>query len=166
MSSSFTFRVASADTASNLIGMTILISAAVPSDPSNACYLTYDHAKRTIDLFSDNLSGVKSKSISSPAMLKNSQCAVGEGTVTSSGLNSIALTITLSFKNSFSGLKTVYLQTNRAAFNSAWLSVGNWTVNSGGSPTVSVVVSPGSASLVSNGTQQFVATVNGSTNTM
>jgi hypothetical protein len=97
--------------------------------------------------------------------LSNSQCSlnVGASTVSGSG-NNLTLNVVLTFTPAFAGTKSVYMAAiNSSNVFSGWAAKGTWTAPP--LTPVSVVVSPSSASLVSTGTQQFIATVSGSTNT-
>ncbi len=127
-SPNFTFTASDSSAQSNIVGMTMLITAGSPANLANACYLFYNRTTATIGLYGDDGVTLSTKGIGSAANLQNSQCAVGFTVMTTSG-NSVAFTINVVFKSpAFSGAKTVYLQALEPNTSSGWVSRGTWTV--------------------------------------
>jgi hypothetical protein len=80
-------------------------------------------------------------------VLKNSQCSVGATSVASAGLSEM-VTVALTFNDTFSGVKSVYMYGAEAAANTGWVQKGTYTVTTSGGPSA-VSVSPSSGSGVS-----------------
>jgi len=127
-SPNFTFTASDSATQSNIVGMTMLLTAGSPANLTNACYLFYNRSTATIGLYADDGVTLSTKGIGSAANLQNSQCAVGFTVMTTSG-NSVSFTINVVFKSpAFSGAKTVYLQALEPNTTSGWVARGTWTV--------------------------------------
>jgi hypothetical protein len=127
-SPNFTFTASDSSAQSNIVGMTMLITAGSPANLANACYLFYNRTTATIGLYGDDGVTLSTKGIGSPANLQNSQCAVGFTVMITSG-NSVLFTINVVFKSpAFSGPKTVYLQALEPNTSSGWVSRGTWIV--------------------------------------
>jgi hypothetical protein len=78
-SPNFTFTVSDSSTQSNIVGMSMLITAGAPTAQANACYLSYNRTNSTIGLYDDGGTTVTTKGIGSSTTLQNTQCAVGYG---------------------------------------------------------------------------------------
>jgi hypothetical protein len=127
-SPNFTFTASDSAAQSNIVGMTVLITAGSPANLTSACYLFYNRTAGTIGLYADDGVTLATKGIGSSANLQNSQCAVGFTVMVTSG-NSVMFTINVVFKSpAFNGPKTVYLQALEPNTNSGWVSRGVWTV--------------------------------------
>ncbi len=141
----FTFVFADSQSAANLSSAAILFATSVAYP--NACLVIYDKAQGTIQLQWDSAAGANAKLVSSPAILKNSQCTIGATTVVSSGLTT-TITIAITFQSAFAGLKSIYMYGADAGGtpNTGWVQAGTYNVNSA-APTPSVIsVTPSAAS--------------------
>jgi hypothetical protein len=135
----FTFVFSDSQSATNVTGMAVLFNTSV-SFP-NACYIVYDRNAGTVALLYDSAAGSSSKSLSSTAVLQNSQCAVGAASATIAGLSN-TLMVSITFKGSFSGPKNIYMYAAEPILNTGWVQRGTYTVAAGGAP-VALSVVPG-----------------------
>jgi hypothetical protein len=128
LSPNFTFTASDSSSQSNIVGMTMLLTAGSPANLTNACYLFYNRSAATIGLYADDGVTLSTKGTGSAANLQNSQCAVGFTVMITSG-NSVLFTINVVLKSpAFSGVKTIYLQALEPNTSSGWVSRGVWTV--------------------------------------
>lgn len=120
----FTASATTAVTPSNLTKMHLLITAAAGQ---NACWAVYDRTTATVGLYGDDATTLASKPLGSSANLQNSQCAIGYSAATTLG-NTVTWTVSILFKASFSGLKTVYLSAETPTVSAPFAARGSWTV--------------------------------------
>jgi hypothetical protein len=106
-SQTFTFVFSDNQSAANLIGMGMLFNTTSAS-VNNACYIVYDRNAGTVSLTWDSGAGADPKALSSPVVLKNSQCQVGAASAVVSGLSQI-ITVSVTFKAAFGGSKNIYM---------------------------------------------------------
>ena len=138
----FTFVFSDTQNATNLTGMAMLFTA--NASVTNACYIAYDRNRGTVALAWDSVLGSDSKPLSSTVVLKNSQCSVGAASAAFSGLSNI-VTVAVTFKGAFSGVKSIYMFAAEASSNTGWVQKGTYTVAAGGVPVAnSVIPSSGS----------------------
>jgi len=106
----------------------LLINAGLSG--SNACWVTYQKASNTLNLMNDAGNGWLGPIVAgSGNTLQNSQCVVnGIGSSGAGSGNSLALTVSLSFKPAFAGSKAVFLTADGGGLTSGWQSRGTWTV--------------------------------------
>ena len=142
-SQTFTFVFSDTQSASNLIGLAMLFNT-TSATVTNACDIVYDRNAGTVALVWDSAAGSDTKLVSSPVVLKNSQCQVGAVSSVASGLSQI-VTVALSFKGAFSGTKNIYMFASEAGQNTGWVQRGTYLVAAGGLPVANSVV-PGSGS--------------------
>jgi hypothetical protein len=102
----FTFVFSDSQSAANLSAAAILFAPSLSY--LDSCFVIYDRTQSTIQLEWDNLAGADSKPVSSSNSLQNSQCLIGATTVTSSALSN-TITMAITFKDTFSGLKNIYM---------------------------------------------------------
>ena len=133
----FTFVYSDTQSASNLAAMAILFNTSV-SFP-NSCYIVYDRIAGTVALLSDDALGSGSKPLNSTTVLQNSQCAVGSAIAITSG-NSQILTLTITFKGAFVGLKNIYMYASEGDQNTGWVLRGTYLVAAGGLPVADSVI--------------------------
>ena len=136
-SQTFTFVFSDTQNASNLTGMAMLFTG--NGTVTNACYIAYDRNQGTIALAWDSAQGSDSKPLSSALVLKNSQCSVGAASAAFSGLSDI-VTVAVTFKGIFTGVKTIYMFAAEASSNTGWVQKGTYTVAAGGVPVASSVI--------------------------
>ncbi len=149
----FTFVFADSQSAANLSSAAVLFATSVAYP--NACLVIYEKSQGSIQLQWDSAAGANAKLVSSPTILKNSQCSVGATTVVSSGLTT-TITIAITFQSAFAGLKNIYMYAADAGGtpNTGWVQAGAYTVNTATAPVPSVIsVTPTAAS---GTTQTFV----------
>src|SRR5205085_1521489 len=96
-SQNFTFTFSDSQSVSNITGVGVLFSTSSTA-LANSCYLQYDVASRQLSLFWDSVTGQDVRAASSATALQNSQCSVGQVTVTTAG-TSLTFTIGLTFKS-------------------------------------------------------------------
>jgi hypothetical protein len=135
----FQFVFADSQNPANLIATAIDFGSS-SSTLTNSCFIVYDAARATVQLEYDNLTGANSKSITSTAMISNSQCTVGASSATVSGL-SIILTLTISFNSTFNGLRNIYMfASDTSGASTGWVQNGTYTIATGGIPSADSVV--------------------------
>lgn len=90
--------------------------------------MIYDRNQGTIQLQWDNMAGADAKPINSTTTLQNSQCAIGATSLAVSALSN-TITIDVTFKNTFQGLKNIYMYgaDTDGTINSGWVQKGTWT---------------------------------------
>lgn len=106
---------------------------------TNACYLLIDRNAGTVALLWDSALGSDSRLINSTTGLQNSQCKLGTGSIAVSGLSQI-LTLNITFKGGFGGLKNIYLFGASGAANTGWVQRGTYFVAAGGLPQATSVL--------------------------
>ena len=136
-SQTFTFVFSDTQNASNLTGMAMLFTG--NASVTNACYIVYDPNRGTIGLAWDNVLGSDSKPLSSTVVLKNSQCSVGASSAAFSGLSDI-VTVAVTFKGAFSGVKSIYMYAADGSINTGWVQKGTYTAAAGGVPMANSAV--------------------------
>jgi hypothetical protein len=161
-----TFTLAYADSGGygNLASAQVNFSS--PLSGASACYVGYDQVGHWIVLLDDaGVSWTPSVVLGTAGgFARNSQCTVdaGASSYSSSG-NNLTVTLAITFTPSFAGTKTIWMNSgDKNGSGTAWLNEGSWTVAS----NVLVSVSPaGPVTLSQSQTQQFNASVSGTTNT-
>ncbi len=96
--------------------------AIVPSGPSSgAVYLVNDAG--------DAGGPYSAMTLPSGATIQNSQCTVSAigSTISGSG-NTLTVTLTIAFRNSFAGNKVAYLAVQDPSGNSGWQALGTWNI--------------------------------------
>ena len=151
----FTFVFSDTKGAQNLNAVAVLINTS--TNTNNACRILYHAPSGTISLLWDGSNGADSRPISATSTIYNSQCLVGQASVTPNG-NSLILTVHIQFFPVFNGTKNIYLMA-QASTNTGWVQRGTYGVLAGGIP-VAKSVSP-AASSGSGGTFTFVASDQG-----
>jgi hypothetical protein len=141
-SQTFTFVYSDTQNPLNITGMAMLFSTSLAT--TNQCSLAVDRNAGTISLLYDNGTGSSEKAISSPAVLQNSQCAIGATSITLSGLSNI-VTMAITFEAAFSGVKNIYMFASESGvITTGWVPMGTYTVAVGGvAVPVSVVPAAG-----------------------
>src|SRR6202011_4714539 len=105
-----------------------------------------DRTRGTMQLEWDNVTGADAQPVGSPIPLQNSQCVVGATSVTSSALTN-TITLAITFKSAFSGVKNIYMYGANAGgtVNTGWVREGAYAVSTIGAPVPSAdSVSPAS----------------------
>jgi hypothetical protein len=108
----------------------------------NSCYIVYDRNAASITLLSDDALGSGSKLLGSTTVLQNSQCAIGLVSASASGLSQI-VTIAVTFKGAFGGLKNIYMYASEGALNTGWVQRGTYFAAAGGIPVANSVIPSG-----------------------
>ena len=137
VSQTFTFVFSDTQSALNLTGMAMMFSAS--GSAQGACYIVYDANQGRVSLLWDSALGSDSKPLASPILLQNSQCVVGVASSGATGLSNI-VTLAVTFKPSFSGLKNIYMYAAEANSNTGWVIKGTYNIVAGGLPTADSVV--------------------------
>src|SRR6185312_15818592 len=94
------------------------------------CYLRYRPFTKQLFLANDAGTAFLGPIIPGTAgTLENSQCILN-GAASSAVVagNNLTLSVSVSFKPSFAGLKNIYLSAVANALNSGWTQVGTWTL--------------------------------------
>jgi hypothetical protein len=126
------------------------------SNGANACYLIFDRGSGNLLIVNDQ--GTTTSGSVTPGgsgTLSNSQCSVpaSSASVTISG-NTVTLTVTITFKYSFTGAKNIWANTtSTSGAAGTWQQIGTWTVPVQ-NPSNGITVSPSSGS---GSTQNFTA---------
>lgn len=152
-----TFQVQFSDTAgaSNLQQVYVFFSATLSSE-TNSCVMYYNPAANQLNLLNNNVSAWSTAVPGAQTALQNSQCSINMATSSASlSGNTLTLSIAMTFAQTYSGAKNVYLWgSDVSGANSGWQQLGTWTVPATDIPaTVSVTPSSGS------GTSQTFALV-------
>ncbi len=110
-----------------------------------ACHLRFDPAANTLAL--DNDAGTAwgtAAALGSAGILENTQCVVSPAMATAAvtGAN-LTLTVPVSFKAAYAGVKNVYMLTRNAGWSTGWQQRGTWTADTN---TVPLAVTPSSGS--------------------
>ena len=137
-SQTFTFVFSDTQNALNITGMAMLFSTSLTE--TNACSLAVDRNAGTISLLWDGGAGSDTITIGSSTVLQNSQCAIGTTSIVLSGLSNI-VTMAITFKGPFSGLKNIYMfASENGVITTGWQQMGTYTVAAGGVPVPGSVV--------------------------
>jgi hypothetical protein len=140
----YVMTVSDPPSAANLTSVAALITSGASTNTANACYVVYNRASATVNLYGDDGVSLSSKPLGSSANLQNSQCAVGGTSATVSG-NSVIFTLQVLYKSPFFGPKNLYLLGSEAgSVSSGFVNVGTWIVAFGVPTADSVSPSSGS----------------------
>jgi hypothetical protein len=125
-SQTFSFVFSDSQSAANLSAAAILFAPSLVYPDS--CFAIYDRNSGTIQLEWDNMAGADAKPVNSTSTLQNSQCTIGTTSLTTSGL-SITISIQITFKSAFTGLKNIYMYAavTDGTINTGWVQKGTWT---------------------------------------
>jgi hypothetical protein len=122
----YTVTVADPASAANISSVAVLVTSGAATNTVSSCWLVYNRASATVNLYGDDGVSLTSKGLGSSANLQNSQCAVGFTASTVSG-NSVLFTLQLLYKTSFFGPKNLYLLgSETGGVSSGWVNVGSW----------------------------------------
>ncbi len=116
----------------------IWFAESLTGSPAHSCMLRYERATNTLYLLADSASAWQPGLLGAAGTLQNSQCAidlsVSSTTVTA---GTLALTLPITFKPDFAGIKNVYLfAAGTGGTATGWLDRGDWTVPATPPPTV------------------------------
>lgn len=129
-SQNFTFAFTDPAGASDIA--TELIAFGTSTGMAGTCSLSLARATGQISLYDDAGTPGSPVTLGSAATLQNNQCAldVGASSANASG-NNHNLTLAMTFKNSYAGVKTIYASaiTNGSVI-SGWQTLGAWTIPS------------------------------------
>ena len=127
-SQTFTFVFSDSQSATNLAAAAMLFASSLSAP--NSCFVVYDRNRGTIQLEWDDVMGNENAPVGSSTSLQNSQCVIG---ATSVAATAFATTITLdvTFKNAFTGLKNIYMYgaDGDGSINTGWVQKGTWITN-------------------------------------
>jgi predicted chitinase len=160
MTQTFAFTASSVNGYHDVANMTAVINGSL--NGVNACYFQYYQGSNSVSLANDGASSATAGTIGTATTLSNSQCQInlGASSVAGSG-NSLTVSLNITFKAAFLGVKNIYMTaTNAAGLSSSWLSMGTWTIPGANQPPANVSVSPSSGS----GTTQTFAFTESSAN--
>ncbi|MBZ5636355.1 MAG: hypothetical protein LAO55_24780 [Acidobacteriia bacterium] len=123
----FTFVFSDSQSSANLAAAAMLFAPGLVAE--NSCYVVYDGNRGTIQLEWDSVMGNAIKPVGSSTVLQNSQCSIGATSVTVSAL-STAISLDVTFKNSFAGLKNIYMYgaDGDGSINTGWVQKGTYTI--------------------------------------
>jgi len=123
----FTFLFSDSQNAANISTAAILFASSLAFP--NSCLVMYDRNRKSIQLEWDNASGADEMPVGSSSTLQNGQCLVGATSVTNSAL-SITITLAITFKDTFTGLKNIYMYAadTDGTINTGWVGTGTWTL--------------------------------------
>jgi hypothetical protein len=124
---SFTFVFSDSQSSTNLAAAAMLFASVLA--PQNACFVVYDRNRGTFQLESDDVTGNESKIVGSTTTLQNSQCIIRTTSVTATAL-STTITLDVTFKNAFTGLKNIYMYgaDGDGSINTGWIQKGSWNL--------------------------------------
>lgn len=139
----FTFVYGDTVDASSLTAVAFMFNSSLTF--SNACWAVIDRTQNTLALIADSGSGSNSVPLGSSNVVQNSQCVIAGGATTAISGQSLILTVTVTFKGSFSGLKNIYMYASAGSLNTGWVQEGTYSAANGGVPLATSAV-PGSGS--------------------
>jgi cyclophilin family peptidyl-prolyl cis-trans isomerase/sugar lactone lactonase YvrE len=122
--------------------------------PVNTCHGFYDRATNGLYLYNDALTGLLGPSAPGTGpVLQNTNCSVQLTSLSASG-NDLTLGLALTRKGSYStGTRNLYVWvTDVANTGTGWVLASGWTIAGGAQPPVVAVVTPGTATAL---TQTF-----------
>ena len=110
----------------DLNNVRLLVNTAVSG--VNACYLYYYPASNTIYLENNADNGTAGPlTPGSSSTISNGQCTInGTGSSFSNSGNGLTVNYSITFANTFTGSKNVYLASNSASASSGWVKKGTW----------------------------------------
>ncbi len=134
----FSFTVSDQGGAGFLTGVSALISSSLGT--KNACYILYDRTANTISLADDNAaSGASPVTPGGNQVVSNSQCTLkAYDSTVAVGATTLLMTVDLTFKPSYAGAKSIYLDAIERGVTSGWTTMGSWTVT-GDAPSANSV---------------------------
>ncbi len=147
----FTFVFSDSQSATNLAAAAMLFAPTLVAEDS--CYVVYDRNRGTIQLEWDDVKGNESQPVGSSKTLQNSQCVIGATSVTVTALFT-TITLDITFKNPFTGLKNIYMYSadGDGSINTGWVQRGTYTVAALSPPV------PSADSVTPDGGSGFVQT--------
>jgi hypothetical protein len=127
-SQSFSFVARNANGAAQIKYVQFLFSRTGLQAP-NACYVNYDPKANTFYLLSDDATQWYAVVAGSTGNTGNAQCTIyGPGSGSSASGTDLTLTVAMSFRTGFAGLKNIYLLAGDAqGIQSVWQPVGTWS---------------------------------------
>jgi hypothetical protein len=96
---------------------------------TGSCGVLYTASTQTLQIVNDNGAGFGAAArIGVAGILQNSQCSIDLGASSASGVgNNLTLNLAVTFKPSFTSLKSIYMQAqNKFGANSGWQTRGTW----------------------------------------
>jgi hypothetical protein len=123
----FTFVFSDSQSATNLAAAAMLFAPVL--DGQNSCFVIYFQNQGTIQLEWDDVTGNEIKPAGSSGTLQNSQCAIGATSVSATAL-STTITLDITFKSAFTGLKNIYMYgaDGDGSINTGWVKMGTYEV--------------------------------------
>jgi hypothetical protein len=156
-SQSFSFVARNANGATQIKYVQFLFSRTGLQAP-NACYVNYDPKANTFYLLSDDATQWYAVVAGSTGNTGNAQCTIyGPGSGSSASGTDLTLTVAISFRTGFAGLKNIYLLAGDAqGVQSVWQPVGTWS--DAGNPNL-VQISSSAPNSGAGSSQIFTATI-------
>jgi hypothetical protein len=135
----FTFSFSHANGANSILNAAMLFNTS--SSQANGCYIYYDRGSNQLSLYKD-AGAMWLPIVPGTAMTAdNGVCSIsGAGVSVSPTVNSLVITLPVTFASSFSGVRNIYANANDAAgLGAGWPQAGTWTVVAPAAPTVGAV---------------------------
>jgi large repetitive protein len=128
------------------VSMVYVRFSAAPTGSTNTCMVRYDRAARRLSLRDDAGNWQTGVSPGSSVTQQNSQCSLSlAGSAASSGGQLVTVTVAVTFKNAYSGLKNIYLYAQSVGgVITNWQQRGTWTVPAVGLSVGAVTPNAGS----------------------
>jgi hypothetical protein len=162
ISGTFTFSFSHANGSSAILNAAMLFNSS--SSVANGCYLYYDRGSNQLSLFKD-VGAAWLPIIPGVAMVAdNGVCSInGAGTAVNTTVNSLDITVQVTFSSSFGGSRNIYANANDSAgLGAGWPQTGSWSVVAPAAPTVGAL-SPASGSGLSQTFTFTFSDTNGAT---
>jgi uncharacterized repeat protein (TIGR01451 family) len=147
LSQTFTFNLSDPAGAAAINDVYVLVNGAFNS--ASGCFFQYYRPANTFWLSNDaDTAWQGSTAVGSGAPVSNSQCTLsGAGASVSGTGNQLTVSVPVTFKTAFAGVKKVYAYVDdNANLNSGWQNAGAWTIPGGSAPPSVVSVSPSTGS--------------------
>jgi sugar lactone lactonase YvrE len=142
-SQTFTFTLSDTAGAGAISEVYVTVNGTFSS--ASGCFFEYYRPANTFWLSNDaDTAWQGSTAVGSGAPVSNSQCTLsGAGASGSIAGNQLTVSVPVTFKTAFAGVKKVYVYVDdNANLNSGWQTAGAWTIPAGSEPPSVVSVSP------------------------
>ena len=160
LTQSFSFVYSDTNGFADIASVNVLINSSFSG--LNACWVYYSRAANTLWLARDNASAWDSMVLGAPSTLQNSQCSIqGSSSSASGAVNSLTLTLAITFQAAFAGAKTVYMNAaDNGGLSGGYQARGTWTVAAGGGgPDFSLTAAPATQNVAANQTVNYTVTI-------
>src|SRR5262249_1856804 len=127
-SQAFQFLYSDSNGASALRTVWVYITSNFSSPVTNRCQIYYDPVANVLKLRNDAGTAWIAGTPGTTAILQTSQCSIGLNAVTAStSVGNLTLTVPVTFSDSFTGAKQIWMYAGGTTVNGGWQQLGAWT---------------------------------------